>query len=637
MAANLSSNWRDFLGNLQSQIPSIDSDSSSSESEDDLLDGLNLDEVIRTLRRNGPPSGERTLQHHEVPTCGAGDDRRPGDDLMRRLVSFSEEQQSRRLTSEPEPVQSAAFSRERDADGETERIPTVCIDLRCHADPAGTTPGTRRRLSVESKAAAKHSPRRRQGAPPETGGGQGGRRDGPRARSGGESGMSALLRKLRELNNKGGDRALEDPSLELNNITQGRTETPPAPADPTWRQSRQRQGSLVSHAEEEEEQAPRIDCDKADLLLLVSPAVPPALWGLVLCVCVQRSFTLSGLQHLRLPTEQAVQAFGLTSRQVLSFCKSPTSTPCGKKPSLSLGCLVLLLKGEKATHHRTSLPAALMREFRAQDLLGVEEDSSCFHACSYTDDRRNYLGRCIRGEPTVLLPGVKHGPEDGQVVVLSLCGHDLHRGLALLHTVLTGAPGDGGGGFQLLDLTWLPALTRRQAQELSPYEVGERLWSGSLSTLTSSPALVFALRRPDAFAALRRFLPRDDLNRDPGPLDVLMSQTPELAFRQAHLFFSRGEPFPADIKPGYGTDPLKVSEERLPGYGTDPLKVSEERLPGYGTDPLKVSEERLPGYGTDPLKVSEERLPGYGTDPLKVSEERLPPSGNKAEMKFDYF
>ena len=53
----------------------------------------------------------------------------------------------------------------------------------------------------------------------------------------------------------------------------------------------------------------------ADVLLLVSPAVAPCCWGLVLSECVQRGFSLSGIQRVQL-LPKAAKAFGLTSSQV---------------------------------------------------------------------------------------------------------------------------------------------------------------------------------------------------------------------------------------------------------------------------------------------------------------------------------
>lgn len=95
-------------------------------------------------------------------------------------------------------------------------------------------------------------------------------------------------------------------------------------------------------------------------------------------------------------------------------------------------------------------------------------------------------------------------------------------------------------GFKLLGLKWLPVLTRLQAQELSPYEVGEQLCHGSQEILMSSPALVCALRQMDACAPLQKLLPHDC----PGNLSVLLSPTPEVAFRQASLFFFDHEMIP---------------------------------------------------------------------------------------------
>ncbi|KAK0150519.1 hypothetical protein N1851_008385 [Merluccius polli] len=647
MAARLSSYWEDFLLHLQPHIPSMDSDSCSGtmccseeceepgspagaqqvttdpstdaaenkllgsnpdanpkwkQREDDscapvlsfsLLDGWDLDDVIRTLQQNGPE----------------GDNRSPGDDIiLERLVSFSEQQAASRLTSEPaapepEPVQSAAYSGERRNRDEAiaaeemsrQECPTVYIDLRRGAGPSGKTPTATmcRRVSADSETAAKHSRRRRQGRPPETGVGHGGQRDGSRARSGGETGMSMLLRKMRELN-KRGDGGFKEPSLKLESdvLNKELPGKPTEPADPTWRQE-----SLGSHAGGEPPSAQRGSkktatqtTETSDVVLLVSPAVAPRCWGLVLSECLQRGFALSGLQRLQLHSK-AARAFGLTGSQALLFCKSPNATPGGKKTTLSSHCLALLLKTESATRHWTGLPAgtkiksfsentsdidfvteiALMGEFEAQGLNGVgvnaAEPSSCFHVSLYTDNLR----RCAaRGDADAVLSGVRRPSsdpqdedEEGQVVILSLCGRDLRQGLALLHRLLGGAPGDdggggeggadegekgggggGGGGFELLDLTWLPALTGRQARELSPYEVGEELWPRSLGSLTAAPALVCALRRAEAFAALRRFLPRGR-HRDAGRLDALMSPTPELAFRQAQLFFSQGEAVPA--------------------------------------------------------------------------------------------
>ncbi|CAL8286355.1 unnamed protein product [Boreogadus saida] len=592
----------DLNSNVKPKSPQKKDDNCAPVLSFSLLDGWDLDSVLHNLRRNGPASREHEFPH-VIQSLREADNQSPGDRIMERLVSISkQQQQSSRLTPEPlepEPIQSATHPRESIAMSDTnamtvleisrqESRPTVYIDLRHQPTPSGKASGRFREVLVECKTEAKLG--RHQGEPPETRVGQGGQQDRSRLRTGGESGMSMLLREMREQNKCRKDE-FKEPSLKLENDTKECTEKTLEPVAPTWRPE-----SLVSHTEEgqcgakksktteistttsmthtskpknpksvERSQActaaksPSLQCatNKADVLLLVAPAVAPCCWGLVLFECVQRGFTLRGVQRLQL-IPKAAKALGLTSSQVLLFCKSPTATPGGKKTTLSSHCLVLLLKRENATHHCASLPAALMKECEAQDLLcvigsvlngvHVVEPSSCFHVSPYTDRLRNNLVGA------------------GEVVILSLCGHDLRQGLALLHRILRGAPGDdgggeggavdidegcgwggsiGGGGLELLDLTWLPVLTTRQARELSPYEVGERGWPGSLDTLASAPALVCALRGVDAFTALRTLLPpHGGCDGDPGRLSVLMSPTPELALRQALLFFPEGETIP---------------------------------------------------------------------------------------------
>ncbi|XP_042360295.1 dynein axonemal assembly factor 8-like [Plectropomus leopardus] len=289
---------------------------------------------------------------------------------------------------------------------------------------------------------------------------------------------------------------------------------------------------------------------KADLLLVVSPVVRPCCYGRVLAVCEQRGFSVLGLQRLQLWRNGAA-VIGLSNQQALVFCGPHAVTLDQGQMELPSHCLVLLLRKENAVHHSVSLPAALMREFKAQRLLGcilsrhdgvhAVEPSVCFHTVPYSSKLFHIFVRCMWAVPdpsSVILSHQKWSSKSNmeQVVILTLCGKDMSQGLSLLHRVLT----EGQGGFELLGLKWLPALTRLQAQELSPYEVGEQLCQDSLKKLMSSPALLCALRRVDAFASMRNLLPHDH----PGNLGVLMSPTPEVAFRQASLFFFEHEMIP---------------------------------------------------------------------------------------------
>ncbi|XP_071326366.1 dynein axonemal assembly factor 8 isoform X2 [Trachinotus anak] len=295
---------------------------------------------------------------------------------------------------------------------------------------------------------------------------------------------------------------------------------------------------------------------KADILLVVSPVVSPCCYGQVLAVCECRGFGLMGLQRLRLQRNVAA-VLGLASQQTNVFCSPPAVTLDQEEVEFPSQCLVLILRKENAMHHSVSLPAALMREFKAQKLLGcihsrlngvdTVEPSSCFHTVPYSSNLFHIFVRsmwAVPDPPGVILSHHKRlsNSEMEQVVILTLCGKDMSQGLSLLHRVLTEGPeGDAQHArFNLLGLKWLPVLTRLQVQELSPYEVGEQLYRCSQDSLMSSPALVCALRRVDAFASLRKLLPHNY----PGNLSVLMSPTPEVAFRQASLFFFDHELIP---------------------------------------------------------------------------------------------
>ncbi|XP_034567459.1 uncharacterized protein LOC117832438 [Notolabrus celidotus] len=291
---------------------------------------------------------------------------------------------------------------------------------------------------------------------------------------------------------------------------------------------------------------------KADLLLMVSPVAPPCCYGQVLAVCERRGFGLMGLQRLEVQRHWA-SVLGLNNQQTPVFCSTHNVVLDQKTQEPSL-CLVLMLRKENAVHHSVRLPAALMRELEAQkhlgciherlDLAPTVEPALCFHTVPYSADLFHIFVRCMWAVPdpshvTLSRHKCSSTLDMEQVVILALVGKDLSQDLILLHRVLTDR--SKGGAFQLLGLKFLPALTRPQAQELTPYEVGEQLYNDSVNKLTSSPALVCALSRVEAFASLRTLLPHDY----PANIRVLASATPEVAFRQASVFFLEHEMTPA--------------------------------------------------------------------------------------------
>ncbi|KAK7174436.1 hypothetical protein R3I93_001602 [Phoxinus phoxinus] len=291
---------------------------------------------------------------------------------------------------------------------------------------------------------------------------------------------------------------------------------------------------------------------EADIFLIVSPVVGPCCYSYILSACAKAGFSLLGLQRSQISRKQA-QSLGLTTKQVAAFCHAPTVLLDGEQVELSSNCLVLLMRRESAVRHCSRLPIGCMNELAAQGLIGsirarftdVVDPHICFHTVPYSKNHHNVLGGLMWTVPKCShMVLSKHTypslPDVEQVVILTLTGQNIMKNdMGFLHKVLRG---DAAGleGFELLALKWVSKLSKWQAQELSPFEVGDREWLSSVHSLTSTPALVLALRRVRAFITLRRLLPQNY----PGNLQVLMSPTPETAFRQTCLFFSEAELVP---------------------------------------------------------------------------------------------
>ncbi|XP_067859725.1 dynein axonemal assembly factor 8 [Heptranchias perlo] len=315
---------------------------------------------------------------------------------------------------------------------------------------------------------------------------------------------------------------------------------------------------------------------KADIFLLVSPAVPPHCYGDIISVCTRRGFSLQGMRRLWLSPKRA-GCLGIASMQIAVFCQTGHSgVLTGEPPTAEphCPCFLLLIRKENASHHVVSLLKGLANELTEQGLIGGVrsrfpldtefEIGSCFHVVPYTEQILQGLGGALSAVPhsgTLSLDVLyKHSfvsnPELEQVVVLTLTGHRAMKNAGnclrdLLRPASNKSRNQSGdemmdGGFELLGLKWLPHLSRSQAKELTPYEVGDRHWQGSIGCLVSSPALVCVLRRVGAFNALAEILttnkPRASLFKENhGNLEKVMSATPELAFRQAALFFTDRE------------------------------------------------------------------------------------------------
>ncbi|XP_060117009.1 dynein axonemal assembly factor 8-like [Heteronotia binoei] len=243
-------------------------------------------------------------------------------------------------------------------------------------------------------------------------------------------------------------------------------------------------------------------------------------------------------------------------------------------------CLVLLLRKENASHHIAVLLKGLMNGLAKKGFLAeiqrtlppsVQlEPGWSFHAAPYTDSLLQALGGsfCAMPDPSHIPLEVLHpkryasDPDMEQIVLLTLSGKKamktagefLHPILSLGYMKEAQAPVSNGHDqrFELLALKWLPCLTRTQTKETTPFEVGDKHWHTSINALMSSPALICALRGIGAFAGLAEILRAQTLPGSkpkpyPDGLWRVMSSTPETAYRQAVLFFTK-EDFVGDPK-----------------------------------------------------------------------------------------
>ncbi|XP_075021950.1 dynein axonemal assembly factor 8 [Calonectris borealis] len=318
-----------------------------------------------------------------------------------------------------------------------------------------------------------------------------------------------------------------------------------------------------------------VSTTKGDIILMVSPVVSPHAYGNVISVCTHRGFVLQGIRQLQLSPKQAV-VLSMTTSQIAVFCPSKISSlpdASSARGELSaeprVHCLILLLRKENASHHIAALVTGLMNGLAKQGLLGNGQSnlpatagldpSTFFHVAPYTETLLQTLGGNLSAVPDLRnIPldlfcnrTYASDPEMEQVVMLTLVGADAMKNAGeLLHQVLL--PGHNNQpqsaeepdlGFELLGLKWLPHLTRCQAREITPFEVGDTSWQRSLDILMSNPVLVCALRRINAFKVLADALKRltqcrEKPSKSGSLLQTVMALTPEVTFRQAIFFFT---------------------------------------------------------------------------------------------------
>ena len=286
------------------------------------------------------------------------------------------------------------------------------------------------------------------------------------------------------------------------------------------------------------------------IFLFVSPALPVKYLGNVLSACFETGFCTQGIKRIHL-NAMRLSGLGLSPEQLSLFCRerdNQSLTP--------VASTVLLLRRENALHHSLSVIESIVVSVSHSDV-----SQSCFLAVPYSDSLLKQLGGPFSvtpdpaAYPVDLLRHAFHSnPELEQVCVVTLWKEKatVSAGKILSELLLIKEPQEGSNpscGFELLGLKLLTSLSMQHAKEFTPCKIGDTMWKKSLKILTSSPALVLALRGVNAFVRLRRFLDsysdlsKQKLANDSVPLDVLMSYTPELACRQLSVIFFDRELF----------------------------------------------------------------------------------------------
>ncbi|XP_071807042.1 dynein axonemal assembly factor 8-like [Asterias amurensis] len=332
---------------------------------------------------------------------------------------------------------------------------------------------------------------------------------------------------------------------------------------------------------------------QSDVILVVSPIVPPICVGSMLSACQIRGYQLRGIRRLRLNNKR-VGVLGLTGAQVRAFnpmsCTTPTSPSLTYEQSLKehleagfptasaspMPSLAILLRMENGMHHAACLIEAMMIHLCMNGMLTTIKDSSptstltanlCFHIAPYTETLLQHLGGDLTNLPSSNVhsslgcpSGFYTNPELEQTVVvtfsgvkaLKTVGNSLSKLLGLYpitSSYQSRTPSSSiAQGLELLGLKWLASLTSSQAKELTPYEVGDRYWQPSVQALTSNPALVCIVRGLNAPQLVESILGTSPITGAlPGKgianLERIMSTSAEAAFRQATMFFRDQELF----------------------------------------------------------------------------------------------
>ena len=323
-------------------------------------------------------------------------------------------------------------------------------------------------------------------------------------------------------------------------------------------------------------------------MLVVSPLVPNHLIGKIIEYCETRGFTLKGIKRTKLDKSKADQ---LRLKDSFIYLQPAPSTPipptdCFKTPKAKgqSPSLLLLLSMENASFHINTLIDSLHKMLHAepnskQTYCGIPRTdlglyssfkqpiSSSSHssdnispnsspyfskleACSQTEkiigdfyavpDRYGVEARVNSTradfqsfpemEQTLLL-GLRYNEDIKLGTVLSSLLKYSHTNYSLYN--------EEQGGTELLGIKLLPEILPYQAKELTSFEVGDEEWEQSIDDLCKGKIVLCALRKRNGFSSINQTLSELSIHSS----NIIMSQSPEMAFRQISMFFREKELF----------------------------------------------------------------------------------------------
>ncbi|XP_067931773.1 dynein axonemal assembly factor 8-like [Watersipora subatra] len=329
----------------------------------------------------------------------------------------------------------------------------------------------------------------------------------------------------------------------------------------------------------------------ADCFVVISTIFPVKFIGLVFGKAQRRGFSIRGARRRHLNQKQ-VSALG---REKVCYCHH-----CVPRP-----VTIIHLSKENVSHHTSMLLEAIIVHVILQELLDICANentdgslcrSSFLHFAPFSTSLLAILGRDFAKVPeadspastSYIPPRLHSNSELEQISLVAFIGNNVINSAFSDLCNLQEPKQDSDenqeasakeSGLELLGIKWLPSLNTSQAREITPYEVGQSDWKKSIKVLTGKPTLVMMLRGVNCTSRIKEvvYSEKKVMNRQLPSLEIIVTNTPELTYRLATLFFFDRELF-ADYESRPNTKylpPMRTSAKLAPDCWEEDRQVIE--------------------------------------------------------------